>query len=304
MNKLKELKIVFESENDPELMSELIADCFYKNNINGVVIESPVELTDEWGEDPVVSDNYSVSGYISTLELEKIELIKKDVSDILINFNVKIDFQIKDILEKDWSNSWKDFFYPVEISENIVIKPTWRELEKDYEIIINIDPGMAFGSGSHATTSLCVKMIEETVEKNDTVLDIGCGSGILMIAAEKCGASFVTGIDNDVTAVEISKENMKLNKIDNSKFEVFSSNLLSSVNGKFDIVTANILAEVIVELIPELEFVSTENTKFIFSGIIEDKKEMVINKMKEFNINADKIYNENGWIAIRGSYLS
>jgi ribosomal protein L11 methyltransferase len=302
MNKLKELKIVFESENDPEMISELIADCFYRNSITGVVIETPVELNDEWGDDPVVSDNFSVSGYISSLEPEKIELIKKDVSEILRDFNVNTDFQIKDILEEDWSSSWKEFFYPVEISENIVIKPTWRELEKDYKIVINIDPGMAFGSGSHSTTSLCVKMIEETVKNNDTVLDIGCGSGILMIAAEKCGASFVTGIDNDVTAVEISKENMKLNNTDPSKYDVFTSNLLSSVKGKFDVVTANILAEVIVELIPDLFFVSKENTKFIFSGIIEDKKDMVIKKMEEFNIKPEKIYNDNGWIAIRGSF--
>ncbi|MDY0360296.1 MAG: 50S ribosomal protein L11 methyltransferase [Desulforegulaceae bacterium] len=302
MNKLKELKIVFESENDIEMISELIADCFYKNNVTGVVIESPVELTDEWGEDPVVSENFSVSGYINYLELEKIELIKKDVSDILNSFNVKLDFQTRDILEEDWSSSWKEFFYPVEISKNIVIKPTWRELEKDYKIIINIDPGMAFGSGSHATTSLCVKMIEETIEKNDKVLDIGCGSGILMIAAQKCGASFVTGIDNDVTAVEISKENMRLNKIDDSKFSVFTSNLLSCVNSKFDLITANILAEVIVELIPDLQSVSKENTRFIFSGIIEEKKDMVIKKMEEFKIKPEKIYNDNGWIAISGSY--
>ena len=302
MNKLKELKIIFESETSPETISELIADCFYKNNISGVVIETPVELNDDWGENPVVSENNSVAGYITTLELEKIELIKKDVKNILNPFNADLKFEIRDIDNEDWASSWKEFFYPIEISDNIIIKPTWRELEKDYKIVINIDPGMAFGSGSHPTTSLCIKLIEEIIEKDDTVLDIGCGSGILMVAAEKCGASFITGIDNDPAAVQISKENMNLNKTDDLKYEVFSSNLLSSVNGKFDLVTANILAEVIVELIPDLKFISKENTKFIFSGIIEEKKDMVINKMKEFNIYPEKILNESGWIAISGSY--
>jgi len=302
MNKLKKLKIVFEAENDLDIISELIADCFYKNNINGVVIETPVELTEEWGDNPVLSDIYSVSGYIKNLESEKIEIIQKDVFNILKPFDVKLDFQIRKILEEDWSNSWKEFFYPVEISEKIVIKPTWRELEKDYKIIINIDPGMAFGSGSHETTSLCVKLIEETVEINDRVLDIGCGSGILMIAAKKCGASFVTGIDNDLSAVEISKSNMELNEIDPSTYDIFGSDLLNSVNGKFDLVTANILAEVIVELIPELKKVSQKNTRYIFSGIIEDKMKMVIEKMEEFNIEPEKIYNESGWVAIRGIY--
>ncbi|MGM0418792.1 MAG: 50S ribosomal protein L11 methyltransferase, partial [Thermodesulfobacteriota bacterium] len=232
----------------------------------------------------------------------KIDLIKNDVKDILKDFDVKTKFEVKEIKEEDWANSWKEFFYPVEVSENIVIKPTWRNLEKDYNIVINIDPGMAFGSGSHPTTNLCIKHIEDTVKKGDKVLDVGCGSGILMIAAAKLGAGYLKGTDTDAAAVEISKANLRLNKIDDLKFDVSKSDLAKKADEKYDVITANILADVIIKLIPDLKRVSHSNTSFIFSGIIEEKKEDVLKKMMEFNIDPVKIYEDSGWSAIKGIY--
>jgi ribosomal protein L11 methyltransferase len=302
MNRLKELKIIFDTSEDKDLITELLSDCFYKNDISGVVTESPQELNEDWGEDAVVYDRYSVSGYINMKEEEKIDIIKNDVKDILKGFNVKTEYEVKEIKEEDWANSWKDFFYPVEVSENIVIKPTWRNLEKDYSIVINIDPGMAFGSGSHPTTTLCIKHLEDTVKKGDKVLDVGCGSGILMIAAAKLGAEYLKGSDNDAAAVEISKANLRLNNIDDLKFNVLKSDLAQDAEEKYDVITANILADVIIKLIPDLKRVSHKNTSFIFSGIIEEKKEEVLKKMMEFNIEPVKIYEDSGWSAIKGIY--
>lgn len=299
MNILKELKVIFEAENN-ESASELIADCFYEHNVGGVVLESPDEKTEEWGEDAILSEVYSVAGYI--YENETLELIKTKVSARAEDLNIKIRFEIKEIREEDWAHSWKDFFYPVEISENIVIRPSWRKLDKKYKIVIDIDPGMAFGSGSHPTTTLCIKLLEQIVEKEDTVLDIGCGSGILMVGAAKLGAGKLKGIDNDSAAVDISRENMKLNGIKEKKYEVLKSNLVDNTDERFNVIVANILAEVIVELIPNLDKVSHEKTKFIFSGIILEKKDMVLEKMRKFNINPDKIYEESGWVAISGIY--
>lgn len=299
MNELKELKVVFKAEN-PETAGELIADCFYENDITGVVIESPDIKTDDWGDDAILRDKNSVSGYI--YEEVNIEKIKEDISSLAKRLKIEIEFELKTIKEEDWAHSWKDYFYPVEISENIVIRPSWRELEKDYEIVIDIDPGMAFGSGSHATTTLCIKMLSEYVENGKSLLDIGCGSGILMVAGAKLGAVGITGLDNDPVAVDITDENMKLNGIEKNRYEVFKSDLLGKVGNEYDVIVANILAEVILDLIPDLSKVSHEKTSFIFSGIIEEKKEMVIEKMKEFKIIPEKIYEEGGWVAISGVY--
>lgn len=302
MNKLKELKIIFETQEDTEFISQLIADCFYKNDITGVEIGSPEEKTDDWGDDAIFHENYFVSSYINYEEIEKIDIIKKDVLDLLKNFSVKIEFYEKDINEEDWANSWKDFFYPVEVSDKVVIKPTWREVDKDYEVVIEIDPGMAFGSGSHPTTNLCIKSLEDVIKGGETVLDIGCGSGILMIGALKLGASYATGLDNDIAAVGISKNNLLLNNIDENKFRVLKSDLVDQESDTYNIVVANILAEVICELIPNLNKVSNSETKFIFSGIIAEKKEMVLKKMEEFNMVSELIYEDSGWVCIQGIF--
>jgi len=301
MNKIKELKVFFEC-NDTDMANEIIADCFYRNDITGVVFEAPVEIDDDWGDNAIVPEKYSVAGYITDNDISKIENIKEDVLKSAHILNMEVFFSLRDIKEEDWAHSWKDFFYPIEVSENIVIKPTWRNLEKDYPVIIKIDPGMAFGSGSHPTTMLCIKMLEEYTSKESNVLDIGCGSGILMIAALKLGASFATGIDNDKTAVNVSIENLQLNNISQEKYEVYQSDLTENTDKKYNLVVSNILAEIIVELIPDLSKVSATDTKFIFSGIIKEKKSMVIEKMKEFNLVPEKIYEDSGWISISGNY--
>lgn len=302
MNKLKEIKVIYETDEDNESISELISDCFYKNNIKGLVIEFPQEKTEEWGEDAVLNDRYCISAYLQKDQIQKKDIIKKDIYEILKSLNVNLKFEERNIEEKDWAHSWKDFFYPVEISEKTIIKPTWRNIDKDYEIVIEIDPGMAFGSGSHSTTNLCIKMLEETIEKDQKLLDIGCGSGILMVAGSKFGAKFVKGIDNDGLAVEISESNMILNNIEKDKFEVLKSDLIKDENDKYDIIVSNILAEVICGFIPDLHKVTKKSTKIIFSGIIEEKKDMVIKKMNNFDIKVEKIYEDSGWICIRGIY--
>ncbi len=302
MNKLKEIKVFYETDEDNEFISGLISDCFYRNEIKGVVIEYPQERTDEWAKEAVLNDKYSVSAYLDYYDNQKKDIIKKDIFNILKDLKVKFEFEEKNIEEKDWANYWKDFFYPVEISERTIIKPTWRELDKKYETIIEIDPGMAFGSGSHSTTNLCIKMLEETIEKNNKILDIGCGSGILMAAGVKFGAGFVKGIDNDSLAVEISESNMILNNIDKNKFKVVKSDLIKNEEDKYDIIVSNILAEVICDFIPYLYKVTEKSSKIIFSGIIEEKKDMVIKKMNDFNIYVEKIYEDCGWVCIKGGY--
>jgi ribosomal protein L11 methyltransferase len=146
--------------------------------------------------------------------------------------------------EEDWAHKWKEFFKPFKIGDRIVVKPIWEIYEATAdELIIEIDPGMAFGSGTHETTSMCALALEKVVKLNDHVLDVGCGSAILSIIAAKYGASEVKGIDIDANAIKIAKENVAHNKVE-AIVEICEGDLLTQVDQRYDVVVANILAEV------------------------------------------------------------
>jgi ribosomal protein L11 methyltransferase len=188
------------------------------------------------------------------------------------------------------------------ITDRITVKPTWKEYEpKDGELIIEIDPGMAFGTGTHATTSLCVAMLEKYIKGGESVLDVGTGSGILLIAAAKLGASKIVGVDIDEVAVEVAKENIKLNDISEEKYRVFKGNLVDDLKEeKFEVVVSNILAEVIVTLVDDIKNVLTDNGLFITSGIIKEKAEMVAKKMAESGFEIVDNLEKEEWVSIVG----
>lgn len=189
--------------------------------------------------------------------------------------------------DKDWINNWKEFFHPFRLEDNIVIQPTWTENAeiKDGDIVINIDPGTAFGTGSHETTKLCIGGLKKYInaDSGSKVLDAGCGSGILSIIALKLGASKVFGVDIDEKAVEASLENLVLNELDNERYTIVNGNIIcddsfaDSVEktGKYDIIVANILADVIIPLSSVVRRFMKPDGVFISSGIIYSKEEEV-----------------------------
>ena len=185
--------------------------------------------------------------------------------------------------DKDWINNWKTFFKPFRAAEDIVIKPTWEtyEKEKDSDILIEIDPGIAFGTGSHETTKLCIQALDHYVKEGDSVLDVGCGSGILSIAALKLGAGHATAIDIDEVAVKVAAENMEVNHIPSSRYTLFDGDLISNTFLKVkagtghDIVVANILADVIIPLTSVIRPHLKKGGLYITSGIIDTKEEEV-----------------------------
>ncbi|MEG0729950.1 MAG: 50S ribosomal protein L11 methyltransferase, partial [Cetobacterium sp.] len=201
---------------------------------------------------------------------------------------------------EDYQNSWKKYLYPEKVSAKFVVKPTWREYEaEDDELIIELDPGRAFGTGSHPTTSLCLKLMEETIKDGDTVIDVGTGSGILMVAAEKLGASEIYGTDIDELAVESAKENLELNKIDENKVKVYLGDLISVVKDKkFDVVVANILADVLLLLLKDISKVVKKDGYIIFSGIIDEKLPLLVKEIEAIRFEIVEIKADKEWRAI------
>ena len=186
------------------------------------------------------------------------------------------------------------------VSEKFVVKPTWREYEKqDNELVIELDPGRAFGTGSHPTTSLLLKLMEKQDFSNKSVIDIGTGSGILMIAGKLLGVDEVYGTDIDEFSMEVAKENLILNNISLNDVKLLKGNLLEVIeNKKFDIVVCNILADVLVKLLDEIKYILKENSIVLFSGIIEDKLNEVISKAEDVGLEVVEIKADKEWRAV------
>lgn len=268
---------------------EAVANVLYDAGVSGVVIEDPYDIiltnSDEKAWDYVdeslidLEQGAVVKGYIpeSADLVEKIDLIKDSIRN-LPEFGLNIgsgEVSTLEVHEEDWSTSWKKYYKPTKIGNSIVIKPTWEEYEPENgEIIIEMDPGMAFGTGTHETTMMCVKQLEKRVSKESTVFDIGTGSGILAIVAAKLGAKKTIGVDFDEVAVNVAKKNVIENKVDDI-VEIRHGNLMDVVTEKADLVVANIIADVIIILSKEIKNFLNNNGLFISSGIILDKIEEV-----------------------------
>ena len=286
---------------------EAVSNIFYENGAGGVVIEDPKdflyqqkdELSWDYIEKEVFVNGYEgaiVKAYISEEEnvLSKIEKIRESVNH-LSDFGLDIGemvLETHEVNQQDWENEWKKYYKPVKVSDSIVIKPTWEEYNAALnETVIELDPGMAFGTGTHETTAMCIRALEKYITSNDTVLDIGCGSGILTIAAAKLGADRVIGVDLDPVAVRVSKENIMLNSM--SAFtEIRHGNLMEVVSEKADIVVANIIADIIIPLSADVPSFLNKEGIFISSGIInsridEVKKAITENGLEILEVNID-----------------
>jgi len=178
--------------------------------------------------------------------------------------------------DSDWNENWKKYFHTIEIGDRLAVVPSWEEYEnKDGRTVLSIDPGAAFGTGTHATTSLCLGVLDKCVKKGMSVLDIGCGSGILAIASVLLGADKALGVDIDAQSVKTAKENAEINNI-SDKTEFIVGDLADKVTGKYNIVCANIVADVIIKLLPDVGQFMTEDGILIISGIIDIRKEDVL----------------------------
>ncbi|AVP55015.1 50S ribosomal protein L11 methyltransferase [Clostridium tetani] len=202
--------------------------------------------------------------------------------------------------EEDWENNWKKYYKPTKVGEKIVIKPIWEEYgENPEEIILELDPGMAFGTGTHETTRMCIESLEKYVKEEDVVFDIGTGSGILGIAAAKLNAKKVIGVDLDEVAVDSAKKNVSFNHLDN--IEILHGDLMEVVKGKCNIIVANIIADIIILLSKDVKKFLEDGGYFISSGIIKDRKEEVVDSLKENGFKIEEIKEQGEWVCVVAS---
>lgn len=291
---------------------EPISGIFYSLDCKGVSIEDPedffntekgpltwdfadINILEHKGKCAVVKGYFAEEDNITEI-LKYINEKIQEIRELGIEVGEGTVEAIK-IHQEDWANNWKQYYKPTKVGERIVVKPMWEEYNQaENELVIELDPGMAFGTGEHETTRMCIKALEKYVEKDSIVFDVGCGSGILAIAAAKLGAKKAIGVDLDPVAVESAKENIELNNIKN--IEVLYGNLLDVVDGKADIVVANILAEIVCILTEDVSKAINQGGYFISSGIIHDRVEMVTEKLLECGFEVLKVNKDGEWNCI------
>lgn len=292
--------------------------------VEGIMIEDNVPLTDEEKEAmfvdiPLVEGEDDGTAKVSCFidDSFNLDTLKADIVAELTRLEEFLPVGSKDISlsnteDKDWINNWKQFFKPFRLYDNIVIKPTWEELDdvKEGDMVVEIDPGIAFGTGSHETTKLCIGQLKKYLKAGDTVFDVGSGSGILSIISIMLGAGFVHGMDIDEVAVRASLENREVNHMTDEQLVLTCGNLLDGneatakmaldVNGgnKYDIVVANILADVIIPLSGVVRPFLKDEGFFITSGIIDMKEEAVKEALINNGFEIIDIVHMNDWVSI------
>ena len=212
---------------------------------------------------------------------------------------INAEISVSGVNEEDWANYWKEYYKPIKIGEKIVIVPAWEKYSaKDGEIIVRMDPGMAFGTGTHETTRLVIKFLEKYIKQGMRVADVGCGSGILAICASKLGAGECKAYDIDPVAVKVANENIKDSGLDNVTCDV--SDLLKQVDrsAPYNVICANIVADIIIRMMPDVGELMDEDSVILASGIIVERSEDVINAFDDNGFKVVERIDENGWCAL------
>lgn len=217
----------------------------------------------------------------------------------------RLEYEFKNVREEDWANNWKQYFKPLCVGEKILIKPSWEIAPKDDKrIILEIDPASSFGTGQHNTTQLCLELLEKNLAGGEKVLDLGCGSGILSIAAILLGADSCTAVDIDENSVKIAKENAEKNRIPKEKYTAYQGNIImddelaANIGGGYKIIVANIVADVLIGMSSLFGGFLTDDGILIVSGIIVERKDEVVNAIIDCGFTMISIEEKDGWAAV------
>lgn len=296
-----ELKVVVPTE-----YADLVAELFLEEGAGGVVHEDPAildskvfdidELVDETFKNTIGSE-YAIKAYFPVDDTlgTKVSLLKEKIQELV---QEEVSLELKQICEDDWAHAWKAYYKPEQIGK-IVIKPSWEAYEPSgSEQVIEMDPGMAFGTGTHPTTRLCIKLLQEVIKHPLDVLDLGTGSGILAITAAKLGAARVVASDIDAVAVKVAIENVVRNNLADTVNVIKSDLLKEHSDAKYDLVVANIIADVILQLIPEVKDYLKQSGLFVISGIIEGRLAEIESSLEQSGFQIQQVEAEAEWRAI------
>lgn len=217
----------------------------------------------------------------------------------------RLEFEIKSVKEEDWANNWKQYFKPLKVGEKLLVKPSWEEYEgNDGRTILEIDPASSFGTGQHNTTKLCLELLEKTVNGHERILDLGCGSGILSIGGILLGANEATAVDIEENAVTTALENAEKNNISKEKYHAYCGDIISDselrekIGSEFNIITANIVADVLIAMSSLFSsFLKPEST-LIISGIITERKSEVVDAIVKAGFDVIEEAEGEGWAAV------
>lgn len=221
-----------------------------------------------------------------------IELLR----DRLAASDTPYQLEVSGVEQEDWETGWKAYYHAMTLGKRLAIVPSWEEFDTD-RVVIRLDPGMAFGTGTHETTALCLETLDELIVPGDRVLDIGTGSGILAIAALKLGASSAQGIDIDPMCVRTATENAQLNGVDD-KLEVLIGDLSDKATGTYQMITANIVANAILSLAPHAPALMAPGGWFVASGIIDTRRDEVIAGLEQAGLKVVEVKEKRGWVAL------
>lgn len=290
---------------------ELIAEIFRDLGASGVVIEDPELVNDyitsgkwDYTDIPIAKEtevvvekaylpvNGELEGRIQTLQQEIKALESRGVN------TAPAVLTTAELQDEDWSDTWKQYFHTEKPGERVVIKPTWEEYApQGDEVVIELDPGAAFGTGTHATTSMCIRQLEKLVKPGMTVFDVGTGSGILSIISAKLGATNIQAVDYDDSVLKIVEENLEQNNVQDI-ISVAQSDLMQNVHGKAELVIANIIADIIIRLFDQLDEHLEQGGTLLTSGIIEDRIENILAAAEKHGYGVVERLENKGWACI------
>lgn len=314
-------------ETTPEGI-EPVSGILYNAGLTGLMIEDERDFKEflenpnrEWDyiDEKLVENKKEIKTgikfYISD-NLSGMEMFSLIKSSLLNLKESEFDFgslklKIKNVKDEDWSNNWKKYFKSLPVGEKIIIKPSWEELKENTDkIILKIDPGHIFGTGTHETTQLCIEFIENYIKKGNKVLDIGCGSGILSIASLLLGAESADAVDIDPNAINIAYENAEMNDIKKDRYTVLVGNIIEDdvlkkrfLNKKYDVVEANIVADIIILLSEDVPKYIKKGGIFISSGIITQRLEDVYKALQNNGFEIIETKTKKDWVAVASKYM-
>ncbi len=301
--------------NTTEEASDAVCEMLTTMGAGGVAIMDPFDIRKEilnpntldYADDEFLEslgEDVIIKAYFQNgLEINN---LLKQINDGLKNISQFLDVGkgldgYGEIDDEDWSTSWKKYYKPFRLTDRVIIKPTWEEYNSEpNDVVIEMDPGMAFGTGTHETTQMCSKLLDKYIKNDFEVLDVGCGTGILSIIAAKLGAQKVEAIDIDEVAVKVAAENISENK-ENSKINVFRGVLtdIKQDEKKYDIIVANIIANVIIDLASVIPYyLKMKDSLFITSGIIKERKQDVIDACAKSNMSCIETLEMGEWVAM------